>query len=211
MTNADPLASVRGAMICPPDERPALLEDLDPVAAAIRHVDEAVARPRQAMNGRELLRGRAVRGPFGGLRRVVGWLSVGAPVAQVLAGRAVEDHDASIPIAVGDESLVGLGIDPDAGGSAEERRIAAAVGLVIGPDRQHQLAVARELLHPVMHVGADPDMVRVIDEDAVRVARIDRDVLRRVAPALHDVALRVELDHGGRRAAAGGNRRLLHL
>ena len=39
------------------------------------------------------------------------------------------------------------------------------------PSVQQQLAVARELHHAMPVVAADPDVVLVIDEDAVRLAR----------------------------------------
>ena len=151
-----------------------------------------------------------VSGSFAGFCVSSGDLAVRAPVPQVLAGGAVEHDHAPIAIAVGDEHLVGLRIHPDAGRSAEQRRVVAAAGLVVDADRHQVLALARELHHAVVHVGADPDEVVVVDEDAVRVARVDRDVLRRIAPALHDVAGRIELDHRRRRRAARADRRLLH-
>jgi len=91
-------------------------------------------------------------------------------MGKVLAGFAVEDDDAAIAVAVRDERLVGFGIDPDARWPAKQHRVVAAAGLVVGPDGHQVLAVPRELLHPMMHVGADPDVVLVIDEDAVWVA-----------------------------------------
>ena len=81
-------------------------------------------------------------GIVGRLLRVVRRLAVRAPVAQVLAGRAVEHDDAAIAIAVGDEHFVGLRIDPDAGRTAEQRRVVAAGGLLVGADR-HQPACLR--------------------------------------------------------------------
>jgi hypothetical protein len=71
------------------------------------------------------------------------------------------------------------------------------------------LALARELHHAVVHVGADPDEVVVVDEDPVRVARIHVDLVGLEAPALDDRAGRVELEHRRRRLTARCDRRLL--
>ena len=124
-------------------------------------------------------------------------------MTQVLAGGAVDDDDAAIAVAVGNEGLVGFGIDPDARRSAQERRIGAAADFFILADLQQEFAVARELHHAVAAVAADPDVVLVIDEQPVRVARPVREVAERsLAPALHELALRIELENRRRSLAA---------
>ena len=151
---------------------PCVVEHLDAVAAAIGDVDLAVLRSGDAVRRRELLRQRAVDHrlriePLGVVRHV----AVGAPVAQVLAGGAVEHDDAAVAVAVGDVDLVVRRIHPDARRSAEQVRVGAAAGLLVLAERHQVLAVARELHHAVAVVAADPDEVVVIDEDAVRLAR----------------------------------------
>ena len=132
-------------------------------------------------------------------------------MAEVGSGLAVEDHDAAILIAVGDEDLVVLGIHPDAGGAAEKLGVAAAGVFVVAADRHHEVAGARELHHAVVPVGAHPHVVVVVDEDAVRVAREFGHVLRRgVAPPLDEIPLGIELGHDRGRDAAGAERRVLH-
>ena len=97
-------------------------------------------------------------------------------------------------------------------GPPSSLRVVAAGVLVVLADGQHQLALARELHHPVVHVRADPDVVGVVDEDAVRVARpVGRVLLGLLAPALHHLAVLVELDDRRRRLAAGAHRRGLLL
>ena len=133
-------------------------------------------------------------------------------MAQVLAGGAVHDDHATVAITVGDERFVGLGIDPDARGAAEQLLVGAAANLVELADGEHKLAGARELHHAVMRVAADPHEVVVIDKDAVRVLRELRHVLGgRIAPALNELTLLVELEDHGCRCAAGAHGRLLHL
>ncbi len=79
-------------------------------------------------------------------------------------------------------------------------------------DGQHQLALARELHHAVVHVRAHPHEVVVVDEDAVGITRpVGRILLGLVAPALHHLAVLVEFDHDRRRLAAGAHRRGLFL
>ena len=138
MTNADPDASVAGATTFSARNLPCVVEDLDAIAAPVGDVDLPVLRSGQAVHGGELLRQRAADHRLRvELLRVVRLLAVGAPVPQVLAGRAVEDDDAAVAIAVGDEDLVGLRIDPDAGRTAEQRRVVAAGVLVVLADRHH--------------------------------------------------------------------------
>ena len=102
--------------------------------------------------------------------------------------------------------LVGLRIHPDPRRAAEQVRVGAAAGLLVLAKRHQVLAVARELHHAVAVVAADPDEVVVVDEDAVRLAGPVGEVGHRaLAPALHQLALLVELQHRRRRLAAGAH------
>ena len=146
--------------------------------------------------------------PFG----VVRHLAVGAPVTQVLAGRAVEHDHAAVAVAVGDVDLVVRRVDPDARRSAEQVRVGAAAGLLVLADRQQVLAFARELHHAMTVVAADPDEVVVIDEDAVRFARpVGHVVVGALSPALNQLALLIELENGRRGLAAGAHLHRLFL
>ena len=85
-------------------------------------------------------------------------------------------------------------------------RVGAAVGLLVLAERQQQLAVARELHHAMAVVAADPDVVLVIDEDAVRLARpVGHVVIRALAPALNELALLIEFQDRRRGLAAGAD------
>src|SRR5688572_2873361 len=184
-----------------------LIEHLEAVATAIRDVDAPVSRARDAMHGRKLLIRRF--GIVGIFLRVIGRLAVCAPVAQVLSSGGLEHDDAPVAIAVGDERFVRFWINPDARGSAKQRRVVAAGVLVHRANRQHMLAFARELHHAVMHVRTDPHEVVVIDEDAMWIARPLRHVLRAVAERAHDLARRIEFEHCWRGLTAFAERRLL--
>ena len=132
-------------------------------------------------------------------------------MAKIGSSLPVEDDDAAVPVAIGDEDLVVLGVHPDAGGAPEKFPVIAPRVLVVAADRHEVVAGARELHDAVMTVAAHPDVVVVIDEDAVCVAGEFGHVLRGgVAPALDHVALGIELDDHGGRHAAGPDRRVLH-
>ena len=188
-----------------------MIEHLDPVATAVGHVDLAVVRSGDPVRGRELLGQRAahhrLRIEFLGVVRHV---AVGAPVPQVLAGCAVEYDHSPIAIAVRDVGFVGLRVDPDARWTSEQRGIAAASGLLVLPERHQPLAVARELHDAVPVVAADPDVILMIDEDAVRLARPLGEIVHRpLTPTLHQLALLVEFEDGRCRLTAGAHRRRL--
>ena len=100
-------------------------------------------------------------------RRIFRPLAVRAPVAQVLARRAVEHDDAPVAVAVGDEHLVVRGVDPDLRRPAHQRRVVAAAGLVELADHQRDLAGARELDRQVALARVGPHEAVVIDEHAV--------------------------------------------
>ena len=115
-----------------------------------------------------------------------------------------------VEVAVGDVGFVGLRVDEDLGDAAEVVHVVAVGdGLAVHHARallaelRHELAVARELqdVRVGTAVAADPHDALVIDDDAVvRVGPVG--MQRRTAPAVHDVAGRIEGDHRRRRVAA---------
>ena len=121
--------------------------------------------------------------------------AVGAPVALVLAGVGIEDDHPPVAVAVGDVDLIGLGVDADVGRAAQARRVVAAAQRAGTADLEEERPVAGELEHlPVaVAVAADPDVVEVVDENAVLVVR-PLVAVAGTAPRLDDVALLVELD-----------------
>ena len=86
-------------------------EDLEPVVRAIGDVDEIVVRHDNRVHRIVELRRRRTLNELGARRElvvVVRLLAVGAPMTLVRAGVRVEDDDAVVEVAVGDEQLVGL-------------------------------------------------------------------------------------------------------
>ena len=187
-------------------ERPVRLEHLQALVAAVADVDAAVRRPSHAMRRVELLRQGSVprERRLGG---VVGRIAVGAPVTPVLAGVRVEDDHPPVGVAVADVDLVGRGVDEDAGRLAEEAGAAAARGAAAElADLQQEVAFRGELEHVGVVGGgpagqvvgepaaeADPDVVPVVDVNAVRLGA-PRVPVARPAPAVDDVAGRIEGD-----------------
>src|SRR5690606_7677118 len=106
-------------------------------------------------------------------------------------------------IAVGQVGLVGGGIERDLGDAAKMLGALTVGGLARLPDRQQDLAVARELqdVRIALTVAANPDVVLVIDRDAV-VRRGPLVSLAFTAPGVDEVALGVELEHRWSRRAA---------
>ena len=122
-------------------------------------------------------------------------------MADVLAGRGIDDDHAAIAVAVGDVHAVVGRIDRDVGGQIELRRAVAAAVLVVAvrplgartADHHHELAVLGEFQdHAVGAVGRRPgravriavgavaaeiDEAVVVDEDAVLAGRPDAAVL----------------------------------
>ena len=127
----------------------------------------------------------------------------------VLAGVGVEDRDAPVAVAVGDVDLVGLRIDVDLGRLSEIGEVVAPLALALRADLQQEPAVPGELenLRVVAAAARQPDVVQVVDEDAVLRLR-PLVVVGRAAPGLDDVALLGELDDRRGRAAALGERRV---
>lgn len=124
-------------------------------------------------------------------RRIFRALAIRAPMPEVLSGGAVEDDDAAVAVAVGDEDLVVGRIDPDFGGPAHERRVVAAAGLVVLPDDERHLPGAGELHGEVALARVRPHEAIVIDEHAVNRAPVAVGSAR--VPRLHELALRIPL------------------
>ena len=104
-------------------------EDLDTVVGAVADIQQAIIRQFSAMHGiAELLRGRIV-GIVAPQRRVIGLVAVGAPVPFVLAGVGVEYDYAMIPLAIGNNELIGFGIDKEFGRAFEVFDVVAALAL----------------------------------------------------------------------------------
>ena len=142
------------------------------------------------------------------LEAVVGRDAEAAPVALVLAGVRVEDDDALVAVAVGDEHLVGRLVEVDARRPAEQRRIAAAVGPRHVADLQQELPVGRELHDRVAaRLLADPDVAFPVDVDGLRRKRsalpLRPPALAGHSPRLQQVAFLVEFEDGRRRLPAG--------
>src|SRR3972149_4056605 len=166
---------------------------------------------------------------------IVRLLAVGAPVALVRPRLRVDDDDAAVAVAVGDEGLVGVQVDGDVGRRAEAGEVVAVAGGHAGrarggrggprPGRRRRrrrrgrraalaegeqaLAVRRALEDDLVH-APEPDVAVLVDVDAVLGARPELAVAG-AAPGAHDVALRIELEHRRRRRAAVGPGRVLHL
>ena len=128
-----------------------------------------------------------------------------APQALERAGIGVEHDDPAVAVAVGDHRLVRLLHDLHVRRLVEVRRVLVALALVAHPDLLDELALARELeqhvvgsrRHPDLHVrvvAADPDVVLVVDVDAVLGVR-PLQTLGGAAPRLQELAVLVELQH----------------
>ena len=90
------------------------LEDLNPVATSVAHVDEPIVGDGDIMNGTPVMLARRRIGVVGGERAVVGALPIGPPVPLVLSRLGIEDDDTPIAITIGDVDLVGVAVDPNA-------------------------------------------------------------------------------------------------
>jgi hypothetical protein len=130
-------------------------------------------------------------------------------VPLVGARARVEDDDAVIAIAVGDEELVGGGIEAHVGGATEICGISVTLARARLADLHEEAPVARELedLGVLLAVAGEPDVPLGVHVDAVLVGRpvIAR---ARPAPGLEEIPLGVELHHRRRGRAAGIARRI---
>ena len=199
-----------------PHERAVDLEDLQPVAGAVAHVDEPVVGHVGAVHrAAELLvgGGRVVRAlRHGGL--VVRRLAVGAPEALHLAGLRVDHGDAPVAVAVGHEHFVGRLVEERLGHLEEVVLGQAVAGHALLADLHHELAVLRELqTWPSWRRCRRSRVALVVDvEPVVRGGPL---VARAVvaAPVAQQVARLIELENRRRpcsirRSAASGWPRL---
>jgi hypothetical protein len=113
-------------------------------------------------------------------------------VPLVLAGRGVVDHDTLVDVAVGDEDLVGLGLDVKVGRPAQVIGIVAALVDARLTDGQHVLAVLRELHHVHAVARAHPHEAVVVDVDAMLLVE-PRVAVAGPAPGSQHLAFRVQL------------------
>src|SRR4051812_4988680 len=121
----------------------------------------------------------------------------------VHTSRNIEDDHAAVAVAVCDVDLVGLRVHLHIRGAAKALSIVAAPSLSVAADLLQEAAVAREFQQDVVicAVAGDPDIVLMVYVDTVLVLWPSR-VVARPAPGLHQVALRVEFEHGRGRDAA---------
>ena len=121
----------------------------------------------------------------------------------VRAGVRIEDDDAVVEVAVGDEQLVGLRVHEQAGRPAQVLGVVAALVLSRVADLHEELARARELQDLVvfLRAAAQPHVVLVVHEDAV-LGGGPLVALTGAAPGLQELAVRSEFQNGRRRNAA---------
>ena len=181
---------------------PHLVEDLDPVVAAVADIEQPFAIELGAMRmaATDHRKEASIR------PRV-------APLPQELAF-GVENHDAVVAVAVGDKDIAVVRIDRYVGGLVEKQRTPVAAGLAaffipivtdaLATDLKQQLfAVMRPFLHDPVSVAADPDVVLPVDKAPM-------DGFRHqfwIAPGVHHVPVGIIFDDDGRRLLADG---LLH-
>src|SRR4051812_24680900 len=107
-----------------------------------------------------------------------------APHALELAGVGIENDDAMVAVAVGDEKLVRTCIDPRIGGPMHVGRVVVAFALIAAADLEQEFAVERELEERIVGnrlqsgiaafgtvVAANPDMLVMIDVYAMLALR----------------------------------------
>ena len=108
-------------------------------------------------------------------RGVVGLVTVCTPVPFVGSGVGIEDDHAPVPISVRYEEFIGLRINGHIGGLAEIHGIVAVVPIAPSSDLQQKLSFVIEL-QDLVFAGSictapgNPDVVLVVDEDAVLIA-----------------------------------------
>src|SRR3984885_507750 len=143
-----------------------LVEDFDPVVAAVADIEQPLAIKLGAMGMASANDSKETA-----IRPGV------APLAQELA-LGVEDDDAMVAIAVGAIDIAVVRIDCDVGGFVEKQRALVGAGLAaffvrmvadaFAPDLQQQLlAVMRPFLHDPIGAAADPDVILLVDEAAM--------------------------------------------
>ena len=146
-----------------------LVENLDAIAQAVAYVDQAVVPDNHAVHGAQKYTANpCVRLCLRGLT---------PPLAEVVAF-AIEDHDALVPVTIGNVHVAVARIDRDLR-RFEQRRVAriqalaggGAVGAVhdsLGPYlQQHFAAIVRILLNNSVVVARSPKVAILVDEATV--------------------------------------------
>jgi len=182
-------------------------EHLDAIVSAIPHVHEAIVGNLNRMHGVELRRPGTFEGA--GVRSgVVRPFSVGSPVALVSSGVRVIDDYAAVPVAIRNKHFVGFRIHGDARRPVQVLSIVAASGFAVVANLKEEFSILSEFqdIGVFGAVAGDPDVVLVIDKDAVFgvwpfVTKSG------TAPALDQISGGVELEDRRRRYAAVGLRR----
>src|SRR5216683_7660889 len=187
-------------------------EHLHALAAAVGDIHEPVIRDFDAVNGRhKLRRPRVFRIEPGGQRarlflfrrrgpcrfsrqcrraRGVVHRSVAerAPHAFVRTSVRIEHDDAFVAVAVGDENLIGLGIDENVGRLPKAGCIRVALLLRGMTDLHYEFAVFRELQDlVVVPIAADPDVSFVVHGNSMLSRWPGVAISRLATPALNVV------------------------
>ena len=131
---------------------PLLVEQLDPPAVAVGHVEDAAGINDDLVRQAELARPAAVL----------------APCLDELAPRIEVDH-AAIAVSVGDED-VALGSDRHIRGRVEMRAVLARRAR--RAEHEQQLTLGRELFHHVGDVIGDPDVSLAVEPHAVNPSEL---------------------------------------
>ena len=152
-------------------------ECLDAVVVAVRDIDDAVLGDGQPMHQVELGRCRFVSA----LARdaVVRRLAVSAPHALELSGIGVEHDHPAIDIAIGHEQFIGRRVVDRPGRVIEIGGVQAALALRRLADLHQEFAVGGEFqalivvlaVLGVAAIAADPDIVVIVDGDAMFLGR----------------------------------------
>ena len=198
-------------------------EGLHAIVVAVRDIDDAVSRYREAVNQIELLRHRII-GPLPG-HLVVRGLSIGAPHPLEGPGLGIQHDDAAIDITIGDQHLVGGGPIDRPCRMVEVLDVQAALALARMADLHQELAVGRELQALVvvlarlgiLAVAADPDIVLAVHgypvflDWPVEFCALGIAHGKGAAPAAQETAIRGQRHHGRGRDPGRFARRLVQL
>jgi len=155
-------------------------------AAIRRRCSSTATTPAPASTVRARATAATTRASAGG---IFGTIAVGAPVAMVFAGCAIEDDDASVAVAVGDEHFVVARIHPDLRRTSHQRRVIASARLVVPADGHQDLASLAEFHREVALARVGPQEVVMVDEHSVNRAPVSVRAAR--IPRLHQLPLRI--------------------
>ena len=184
-------------------ESAVLAEHLNAIVGAVAHVHETVERRLRAVHGASELLRRRSSGIVWPEVRIVGHVAVRAPITLARAGVHVEHDHSLVAVTVGHERLVRGRVYRDLCDAPEIHGIVAALVHLRLAELQQELPGAGKLQDVrVGHiVAADPDVVHVVDGDAV-IRRGPVVAVARTAPRAHEIARGVELEHRRRNGAA---------